>query len=283
MDFTARGNLRFRAYACSRRSTARPRVPIGANRQTGLIRPTKPVLLQACTVASLYCCKPVLLQACTVASLSACILFVMWVVTLASQKGGSGKTTLACSLAVVASESGQRVAVADADPQASALAWYERRNTFLRPDVVGITLRAVHDTVSAAQPQYDLLLLDTPGQLTASNDALALADLALIPCRPTIADADAAPKMYETASRIARSTAFVVTQMPTRGERRAEALESALASLGVVAPARIASRNAYADALALGLGVTEFEPRGKAAAEIRSLWSWMSEQLQELP
>ena len=208
--------------------------------------------------------------------------FIMWVVTLASQKGGSGKTTLTCSLAVAVSESGLRVAVADADPQGSALAWYGRRDR-TGPDVVGVSLRTVRDTVCTAQPLYDLLLIDTPGQITASNDALALADLALIPCRPTITDADTAPQMYATAGKIARSAAFVVTQMPSRGERRAETIESNLAGWGLVAPTRIANRNAYADALALGLGVTEFEPRSKAAGEIRSLWSWISNRLKETP
>lgn len=205
----------------------------------------------------------------------------MWVVTLASQKGGSGKTTLACSLAVAAEEEGLRVAIADTDPQGSGLAWYERRSVLGGPDVVGIAPRAVRTTISAARSQYDLLLLDTPGQTTASNDALALADLALIPCRPTIADAGVAPRMHSTANSIARCTAFVITQVPTRGERRARDVESSLAKHGTVCPVRMASRNAYADALALGLGVTEFEAGGKAAAEMRRMWSWISAQLQE--
>jgi chromosome partitioning protein len=161
------------------------------------------------------------------------------------------------------------------------LAWYGRRSTIGGPDVVGITLLAVRDTVSAARSQYDLLLLDTPGQMTAANDALALADLALVPCRPTIADADAAPAMHSTASSIAKVAAFVITQVPTRGERRAREVGSSLAGLGEVCPVRMASRNAYADALALGLGVTEFEPKGKAAAEMRRMWSWVSVRLQE--
>lgn len=207
----------------------------------------------------------------------------MWVVTLASQKGGSGKTSLACSLAVAAQDEGLRVAIADTDPQGSGLAWYERRGALVGPDVVGITLREVRNAVSSAKPQYDLLLLDTPGQMTASNDALALADLALIPCRPTIADADTAPRMHATANGIAKSTAFVITQVPPRGERRAHAVRSSLAKRGTVCPIRMTSRNAYADALALGLGVTEFEPKGKAAAEMRRMWSWISTRLQENP
>lgn len=135
------------------------------------------------------------------------------------------------------------MAIADTDPQGSGLAWYERRGALLvGPDVVGITLREVRNAVSSAKPQYDLLLLDTPGQMTASNDALALADLALIPCRPTIADA--VPRMHATANGIAKSTAFVITQVPPRGERRAHAVRSSLAKRGTVCPIRMTSKTA---------------------------------------
>ena len=204
------------------------------------------------------------------------------VVTLASHKGGSGKTTLACFLAVAAAESGLEVALADADSQGSAAAWYERRNSDLGPDVVQIPAEKVRSTVQAARGQYDLLLLDTAGRMAAANDALALADLALVPCRPTIADIDPAVRMHSTARRISKAAAFVIAQVPSRGEQRAQEVENALESLGPVATVRIGMRNAYADALAMGVGVTEFEPRGKAADEIRGLWEWTAELLKEM-
>ena len=201
--------------------------------------------------------------------------------TLASRKGGSGKTTLACSLAVAAVEQGLAVALADVDPQGSALAWYGRRTSLLGPDVVHIPAAAVRDAALAARERYELLLLDTAGQAAALNDALALADLALIPCRPTIADIEAAMSSHSTAVQLAKSAVFVLAQVPSRGERRAQQAESALSPLGPVAPVRVGIRNAYADALALGLGVTEFEPRGKAADEVRRLWDWTARQLED--
>ncbi len=99
-------------------------------------------------------------------------VIVVWVVALASQKGGSGKTTLACSLAAAAVEFGLNVAMADADPQGSISAWYKRRNARFGPDVVSIPLSAVRDAVAAGREQYDMMVLDTPGRMTASNDAL---------------------------------------------------------------------------------------------------------------
>ena len=50
----------------------------------------------------------------------------------------------------------------------------------------------------------------------------------------------------------------------------------------MVAPAHIVTRNAYQDALTAGLGVTEFEPEGKAATEIQTLWSWIDKKMEKI-
>ena len=203
--------------------------------------------------------------------------------TLASEKGGSGKTTLACSLSVVGAQGGFSVALVDADPQGSAAAWGARREVLIGPDVVHVPLASVPDAVEAARERYDLVLLDTPGQATASNKALACADLVLVPCRPTIPDIEVAARAHATASRVAAAAAFVVVQVPGRGEKRAQATDDALSELGPVAPVRVGFRNAFADAVALGLGVTEFQPRSKAAAEMLDLWTWTTGRLKEAP
>ncbi|MDE0624980.1 MAG: ParA family protein [Bryobacterales bacterium] len=207
----------------------------------------------------------------------------MQVVALASEKGGSGKTTLACSLSVVGAQGGLSVALVDADPQGSAAAWGARREVLIGPDVVHVPLASVPDAVEAARERYDLVLLDTPGQATASNKALACADLVLVPCRPTIPDIEVAARAHATASRVAAAAAFVVVQVPGRGEKRAQATDDALSELGPVAPVRVGFRNAFADAVALGLGVTEFQPRSKAASEMLDLWMWTTGRLKEVP
>jgi chromosome partitioning protein len=46
-----------------------------------------------------------------------------------------------------------------------------------------------------------------------------------------------------------------------------------------VAPVEITDRRAFARAVASGRAVTEFETDGKAAGEIRALWSWLQEQM----
>jgi chromosome partitioning protein len=78
-----------------------------------------------------------------------------------------------------------------------------------------------------------------------------------------------------------KAAAFVLTQTPARGFRIAEA-KSGLGMLGMVAPVAIVSRATHQDAYGAGLGVTEFEPEGKASDEIRELWVWLAGRLEKL-
>ena len=50
--------------------------------------------------------------------------------------------------------------------------------------------------------------------------------------------------------------------------------------LGVVPDVNIVLRNDYQDAIGLGKGVTEFNPQGQAADEIRRLWTWMEKRVR---
>src|SRR5581483_2333724 len=107
--------------------------------------------------------------------------------------------------------------------------------------------------------------------------AIAQADLCLIPARPTPADIEAAIPTLMAIRRLNRRFAFVLNQTPARGFRLSEAGAS-LHSLGRLALPYIGQRNDHQDALGVGLGVTEFARAGKAAEEIRALWSWVSQQ-----
>ena len=91
----------------------------------------------------------------------------------------------------------------------------------------------------------------------------------------------ATPPTVATIKRLGKRSAFVLNQTPPRGYRIREAAQG-LSMLGMVAPVHIVSRNAYQDAQGMGLGVIEFEPDGKAAAEIRELWQWIAKKLEKL-
>ena len=205
----------------------------------------------------------------------------MHVIAFVTQKGGSGKTTLALSCAVAAEESGFRTLILDMDPQRSAEAWYQSREA-PTPKLAAITPAEIPNAIARSRQHFDILLIDTPGRdEPGTSAAIRHADLCLIPCRPTPADMKATPPTVATITRLGKLGAFVLSQTPPRGYRIREAAKG-LSVLGLVAPRHIVSRNAFQDAQGLGLAVTEFEPNGKAATEIRELWQWITQKLEKL-
>src|SRR6266851_5322572 len=206
----------------------------------------------------------------------------MQVIAFVTQKGGSGKTTLAFCCAVAAQEHGAKVLLLDMDAQGTAEAWYQDREAdtpqLARVDAVHLT-----QALEAAQAQgFDFVLVDTPGRdEPATAAAVRASDFCIIPCRPTPGDMKATPATVATIKRLGKPAAFVLTQTPPRGSRIVEA-DKGLGMLAMVAPVRIVQRSAYQDAQGLGLGVTEYEPEGKAAAEIKELWSWITRKMEKV-
>ena len=206
----------------------------------------------------------------------------MRVITFVTQKGGSGKTTLAISCAVAAEQVGQKALILDMDPQGSAEAWYQDREAE-EPRLARVSSgdldAAIHKARGAG---FSIVLIDTPGRDDpATAAAIRVADLCVVPCRPTPADMKATPPTAATIKRLNKAAAFVLTQTPVRGFRISEA-RAGLSMLGMVAPVSIVSRNTHQDAYGAGLGVTEFEPDGKAAEEVRQLWTWLAGRLEKV-
>ena len=204
------------------------------------------------------------------------------VIAFVTQKGGSGKTTLAVNLAVAAGEVGARVLILDLDPQASAEAWYQDREAET-PRLVRADAADLPRALELARRQgFGHVLIDTPGRdEPAVAAAIRAADFCVIPCRPTPADMKATPATAATVRRLDKPAAFVLAQTPPRGFRIREA-EVGLGMLGPVAPVAVVARNAFQDAHGRGLGITEYEPDGKAAQEIRELWAWLARKVEKL-
>ena len=204
----------------------------------------------------------------------------MKTIALISQKGGTGKSTLATHLAVCAERHHQSVAIFDIDPQASAYKWNQRRRTGT-PLVVKAAPAQLPTLIQQAQAQRaDLILIDTAGRSdVAAHHALHVADFVLVPCRPSAADLDA---LEDTLRLIQLSqdqrAAVVLNAAPTRGSMAKEA-RTAIAEHLEVAPIVLCQRSAYAHAWINGRSVEEYEPDGKAAAEIRDLYNWLIQKL----
>lgn len=210
----------------------------------------------------------------------------MKTIALITQKGGAGKTTLAASLAVAAQETGENVAMLDLDPQQSLTAWADNRKQDT-PAVDALDASLVErlpDILPKLEGQgYSLVILDTAGVDTASTRiAMQNADISVIPSRPTTMDIRATKATYEAAVRLQRPFVFVLNQCPPQPNNpRADEAAAGLRMWGVMAEPLIMQRAAQQDAFASSMGVTEYEPEGKAADEIRQLWQCLKSDMEE--
>jgi chromosome partitioning protein len=205
----------------------------------------------------------------------------MRIVSLVTQKGGTGKSSLAVSIAVAAQERGLKVAILDLDPQRTTRRWFERRKASA-PEVTALEAQQLPAALAALEKQAcDLVLIDTAGvDVPAAKTAMMASHLCLIPSRPSVADIEAAQPTIQALLRLGRPFAAVLNCCPAgRSVRTLDAFR-ALQLMGAVSSVSVATRTDHVDALAQGLGVTERDPAGKAAAEIRDLVEWLLTRLE---
>jgi len=198
---------------------------------------------------------------------------VMKTIAIAAQKGGAGKTTLTVHLAVEANRRGEKAFIADTDPQESASAWARARSDG-NPPVISVPFDRLEAAQRAGREEaMTLCLIDTPPHAVASSALVARAsDLVVIPVRPSAFDL-AAVEASIAISRQAKRTVLILSACPPRAPEILEARE-VLQAYGIpVLNAEISERRAYSRAVSSGRAVSEFEPHGKAAAEIAAIWS----------
>lgn len=206
----------------------------------------------------------------------------MQIITLAAQKGGVGKTTLAVNLAVAAQAVGIKTALFDLDPQESATAWSERRDAEL-PHVEPISARRLGQAIDAAEANgFGLTLIDTPPAAGAEAAAAAQrADLVIIPCRPSLIDLDAIKRTAQLIMSTGRAGFVVLNAAPPTATTLLDDARTLAGGTGLrVAPPVLRERSAYRAAWPFGLGVIEHEPAGKAAQEVASLLQFLFDELQ---
>jgi chromosome partitioning protein len=205
----------------------------------------------------------------------------MRTIAFVTQKGGSGKSTLALSLAVAALEMKEKVCAVDMDPQGSLTNWARTREA---DDIEVVASGAARLPTVLAQLKdkgYTLAIIDTPGaEGPASTAAMTLAHLNIIPSRPSLFDLWASAKTRAALKEVGSDFVFVLNQCPpaqqaARVKDGAEALEE---MGGLISPL-IVSRVDYQEAARRGWGVTEFNPNGDAADEMRRLWNSIRRRL----
>jgi len=206
----------------------------------------------------------------------------MKTVSFLSQKGGTGKTTLCVHLAVAAERAGKSAVILDLDPQASSAAWKDNR-TDEAPVTVSLQFSRLSQTLSASsQGGAAVAFIDSaPHSDQVAMAAAEVADLILIPCRAGILDIRAIA-MTAKIAKLAGKPAFVVLNaLPAQATSLISEVGEALAVHGLeLAPVTIHQRAAYAHSLIDGRVAMEFEPKGKAAAEMTELYQWLATKVK---
>jgi len=197
------------------------------------------------------------------------------VITIAQQKGGSGKTTLAVNLACALVESGRSVALLDTDPQGSLGRWFmARRERMTNPGMEFSTASAwgVSYECEKLKRVADVVIVDTPPKVDADlRPALREADLILVPVASSHVDLWATEGLLDLARRENKVVTLVLNRVKPGTRLAAEVATAAAATGAQVAAAQWSSRIVYAETLGQGLGVTEAARSGPAAAEVRAL------------
>lgn len=202
----------------------------------------------------------------------------MHVIALASRKGGAGKTTLTSHLAVEAVAAGA-TAIMDTDPQGGLAGWWNARAAAAPEwiDPAGGLPAAIAACRAAA---YRTLLIDTPPSLSETiAEVLALADLVVIPVRPSPNDLRAVGGTVELAVAAGKPMVFVINQATARARITAQAA-IALSQYGAVAPVMIHARVDFATSMTDGRTAGELDPASKSAIEIADLWAYLKTRLK---
>lgn len=205
----------------------------------------------------------------------------MSIIAIISQKGGAGKTTLALHLAAAAQSAGKVALVVDTDPQATASQWASWRQD-APPEVIDSPPPRLAAKIAAARGQgAQFIVIDTPPHAdSAARAAVEIADLVLIPCRPSAFDLSAIQTTAKLV-QLLRKPAFVVfTAGPPNAARVYLEAGELVADYGTPAcPVVLPDRAIYRHASAEGRSVMELEPAGKAASEVRELYTWTCRQV----
>jgi len=207
----------------------------------------------------------------------------MKVVAVTSQKGGTGKTTLSGHLAVQAERAGMGpVVLVDCDPQGSLTNWWNLRQDET-PVLVQTSLpKLAEDLAALRETGVKLVIIDTPPAITWTIvNVIKVADLVVIPVRPSPHDLAATGSTVDLIEGLAKPMVFVVNGASQRARITGEAAV-ALSQHGTVAPSIVHHRTDFAASMIDGRTVMELPRAQRSASEIEMLWEYLDNRLERL-
>ena len=207
----------------------------------------------------------------------------MYTIVAASQKGGSGKTTLSGHLAVEAVRHGAGdIALIDTDPQGSLAHWWNARQA-PAPHFVKAGLLDLDEALAGLERMGTrIAVIDTPPAITQSiSRVVAHADLVLVPTRPSPHDLRAVGATVDIAERHGKPVIFVINAATARARITGESAV-ALSQHGTVAPVTIHHRVDFAASMIDGRTVGEVTPNSPSAKEVSDLWVYIQDRLSRI-
>jgi len=206
----------------------------------------------------------------------------MRTIVIASPKGGTGKSTLAGHLAVEAErQRGGPVAIVDTDPQGTLSDWWNARQTptplFAAVDTAHLSSRLE----ALREHGIEVVLIDTPPAFTqTTHRTLSVADLVVVPVRPSPHDLRAVGTVIEAVEQQGKPFVFVVNAAIPRTRIALDAVR-ALAQHGKVAPATLHNRIDFATSMVDGRTARELNEKSRSSGEVAELWSYVNIQLRK--
>lgn len=195
------------------------------------------------------------------------------VITIAQQKGGAGKTTVASHLAIALQQKGRRVAVIDIDPQGSLGHWHNVREACFGEGFTGLTFASVSgwrvaSEVSRLKRSHDYIVIDSPPHTeTEARTAIRSADLILIPMQPSPTDLWATQATVDLANAEKKDALVVLNRVIPNSRLAPEITKQLKHKVSM----QLGNRVLFASALLEGRTATEIAPSSSAANEIKSL------------